>query len=255
MTELLSAENLVTLVTLTGMEIVLGIDNIVFIAILAERLPEAQQKRARRLGLILALVMRLGLLFTLSWIMGLTRPLFTILGNGFSGRDLVMLIGGIFLIGKATHEVYDKMEADHSDDEAEERRRKASFAAVLAQIMALDIVFSLDSVITAVGMAQSIWIMVIAMILSVGVMLLSADSISGFINRHPSMKILALSFLILIGVLLVAEGFGKHVPKGYIYFSMAFSLLVELVNMRIRRKNKPVVLHGRYEKPSKPERA
>ena len=241
MSEYLTADNLIALFSLTAMEIVLGIDNIVFLAILSQRVPPDQQKRARRLGLILALGMRLGLLLTLSWIMGLTRPMFTILGKGISGRDLVLLGGGLFLMAKSVHEIYEKMEVPQ--EEQAQGAARASFAAVLAQIMVLDIVFSLDSVITAVGMAQQVWIMVTAMIVAVGVMLLSADTVSEFINRHPSMKILALSFLLLIGTLLVAEGFGKHVEKGYIYFAMGFALLVELLNLRMRKKHKPIP-HG-----------
>lgn len=249
---LLSPENAISLLSLAAMEIVLGIDNIVFLAILSERLPKHEQKKARRLGLGLALVLRLGLLFTISWIMGLTAPLFTIVGNTFSGRDLVLLVGGLFLIGKAVHEIYDKLEVDHTD-ETHGGRATASFAAVLAQILLLDVVFSLDSVITAVGMAPQIWIMVVAMVAAVGVMLVAADAVSDFVNRHPSMKILALSFLLLIGVFLVADGLGKHIAKGYIYFSMAFALLIELLNMRLRRRARPVVLHHRFEETTTPQ--
>jgi predicted tellurium resistance membrane protein TerC len=225
-------------VSLTALEIVLGIDNVVVLAILAQRLPVAQQAKARRLGLTLALGLRLALLFTLSWIMRLTAPLFTIIGHTLSGRDLVMLGGGLFLIAKAAHEIYDRVEGDHAGP-GNVAPGTASFAGTLAQILILDVVFSLDSVITAVGMAQQIWVMVVAMVIAVGVMLLSADKISSFINRHPSMKMLALSFLLLIGVLLVAEGLGRHVEKGYIYFAMAFAFLVELLNIRMRKK-KPV---------------
>jgi predicted tellurium resistance membrane protein TerC len=249
--EILNTENLISLVTLAAMEIVLGIDNIVFIAILAQRAPEADRARVRRLGLILALLTRLGLLATLSFIMRLTAPLFTVLGHAFSGRDLVLLVGGLFLLAKSTHEIYDKLEGDHAD-EANTKGRRGKVAGILIQIMVLDIVFSLDSVITAVGMAKSIWIMVVAMLIAVGVMLIFANSISEFINRHPSMKILALSFLILIGVLLVAEGFGEHVNKGYIYFAMGFSLIIELLNMRLRRRQRAVHLHGKYEVEKSP---
>jgi predicted tellurium resistance membrane protein TerC len=241
-----TTENLISLVTLSAMEIVLGIDNIVFIAILSERVAPDQRARARRLGLILALTTRLGLLATLSFIMRLTQPLFTVFEHGFSGRDLVLLGGGLFLLAKSTHEIYDKLEGDHSDETAA-GKGASSFASVLAQIMVLDIVFSLDSVITAVGMAQQIWVMVVAMIVAVGVMLIFAGSVSEFINRHPSMKILALSFLLLIGSMLVAESLGKHVGKGYIYFSMAFALVIELLNMRFRKKQKVVPLHHRFE--------
>ena len=243
---LFTVENAISLLSLTAMEIVLGIDNIVFIAILSQRVAADKRKQVRRLGLTLALVMRLGLLFALSWIMGLVEPLFTVLGNEISGRDLVMLGGGFFLLGKSTHEIYDKLEVDHHGQEGLNQRGR--FLAVLAQIMVLDMVFSLDSVITAVGMARHLAVMVVAMIIAVGVMLLSADRISEFINRHPSMKILALSFLLLIGSLLLAEGLGKHIEKGYIYFAMAFALCIELLNMRFRKKRQhAVVLHNRFE--------
>lgn len=234
MDALMTADGLLSLVTLTVMEIVLGIDNVVFIAILVARLPEAQQAFARRLGLTLALVIRIGLLLAISWIMGLTEPMFSVLGRPVSGRDLILLGGGLFLIAKATWEIYDKVEADHELAPAASAR--GAFTLVLIQILLLDIVFSLDSVITAVGMANHITIMVIAMVLSMIVMLVSAGSVSGFVNRHPSVKILALAFLLLIGVMLVAEGLGTHVDKAYIYFAMAFSLLVEMLNLRYRKK-------------------
>jgi predicted tellurium resistance membrane protein TerC len=216
------------------MEIVLGIDNVVFIAILVGRLPEAQRERARRLGLILALGIRVALLFAISWLMGLTAPLVSVLGHAVSGRDLILLGGGLFLIFKATWEIYDKVEASHHERAAAAAR--AAFAWVIFQILLLDIVFSLDSVITAVGMANDLPIMVTAMVIAMLVMLVSAGTVSRFIDSHPSLKILALAFLLLIGVMLVAEGMGTHIEKGYIYFAMAFSLLVELVNMRYRRK-------------------
>jgi len=241
---LLSGDALVSLVTLTAMEIVLGIDNVVFIAILVGRLPAARQPFARRLGLTLALVIRVGLLLTISWIMGLTAPFFSVLGHGFSGRDLILLGGGLFLIFKATWEIYDKLEADHP--EAPAGKGRAQLAWVLAQILVLDIVFSLDSVITAVGMANHVPVMVTAMVLAMLVMLASAAPIGGFVERHPSVKILALSFLLLIGVMLVAEGMGSHVEKGYIYVAMAFSLFVELLNLRYRKKKQPVTLHRRF---------
>jgi predicted tellurium resistance membrane protein TerC len=246
MIELFSVENLISLLSLTAMEIVLGIDNIVFLAILSQRLPAEQQKKARRLGLVLALGMRLALLFTLSFIMGLTAPLFHVLGRGVSGRDLVLLGGGLFLIGKSVHEIHDRLEGA-AEEQATSAGGRASFTATIIQILVLDVVFSLDSVITAVGMAAHLWVMVVAMVVAVGVMLVSADKISDFIHRHPTMKILALSFLLLIGVLLVVEGFGKHVEKGYIYFAMAFAFLVEILNIRVRRKQRPVVLHERFE--------
>jgi predicted tellurium resistance membrane protein TerC len=247
MSGLLSGDALVSLVTLTAMEIVLGIDNVVFIAILVGRLPAAQQALARRIGLTLALVIRVGLLLTISWIMGLTEPLFT-LGRAVSGRDIILIGGGFFLIAKATWEIYDKLEADHSTALAAAGSR-GKLLWVLAQILVLDIVFSLDSVITAVGMANRISIMVIAMVLAMLVMLASAAPIGGFVERHPSVKILALSFLLLIGVMLVAEGMGTHVEKGYIYVAMAFSLFVELLNLRYRKKKRPVTLRRRFEQP------
>jgi predicted tellurium resistance membrane protein TerC len=244
MAQLLSTDALVALLTLSAMEIVLGIDNVVFIAILVARLPGAQQAFARRLGLVLALVIRIGLLFAISWMMGLTAPLFTVLGGAMSGRDLILLGGGLFLIFKATWEIYDKLEAVHMEAAGGRRGR---FGLVLVQILLLDIVFSLDSVITAVGMANQVAIMVIAMVVAMLVMLVSAAAVSGFVDRHPSVKILALAFLLLIGVMLLAEGMGQHVPKGYIYFAMAFSLVVELLNMRYRRRKQPVALHHRFE--------
>jgi predicted tellurium resistance membrane protein TerC len=230
---LLTTDGLLALATLSAMEIVLGIDNVVFIAILVGRLPQARRELARRIGLILALGIRILLLFAISWMMGLTAPLFTF-GRGFSGRDLILLGGGLFLIFKATLEIYNKVEAGHHEQTAAAAR--AAFAWVIFQILLLDIVFSLDSVITAVGMADDLGIMVTAMVIAMLVMLVSAGAVSRFIDSHPSLKILALAFLLLIGVMLVAEGMGTHIEKGYIYFAMAFSLLVELINMRYRRK-------------------
>jgi len=239
------ADTYVSLITLTAMEVVLGIDNIVFISILTGKLPLAEQPKARRLGLSLALIMRLGLLFTLSWVMGLTAPWFAVLGRGFSGRDLILLGGGLFLIAKSTHEIYDKLEGAHGP-EAKPSGSHA-FGLILAQILVLDVVFSLDSVITAVGMAQRVSVMVIAMVVAVGLMLVFAGAIGDFVNRHPSMKILALSFLLLIGIMLVADGMGQHIGKGYIYFAMAFSLGVEFLNMRLRKRTRPVELHRRFD--------
>lgn len=239
----LGGDVLVALVTLTAMEIVLGVDNVVFISILTGRLPETQAALARRIGLGLALAMRIGLLLAISWVMSLTQPLFTLV-RPFSGRDLILLGGGLVLIGKATWEIYDKLEVVHEERPAGSR---GAFALVIGQILLMDIVFSLDSVITAVGMANEIWVMVTAMVIAVVVMLVSAEAISRFVEAHPSVKILALSFLLLIGVMLVAEGTGQHVGKGYIYAAMAFSLLVELLNLRYRQKRKPVQLHGRFE--------
>ena len=230
----LTADGLVALVTLTAMEIVLGIDNVVFIAILTGRLPGRRQVSARRLGLVLALGILL--LLAITWMMGLTRPLFSVLGQEVSGRDLILFGGGLFLIFKATWEIYDKVEAEHA--ERPRRRARAAFALVILQILVLDIMFSLDSVITAVGMANDVPIMVVAMTIAMLVMLGSMGAVGGFVERHPSVKILALAFLLLIGVMLVAEGMGRHVPKGYIYFAMAFSLFVELLNLRYRKKRR-----------------
>jgi predicted tellurium resistance membrane protein TerC len=239
-----TADAMIALLTLSAMEIVLGIDNVVFIAILTGRLPVAQQARMRRVGLVLALAMRIGLLFSISWMMGLTAPLFSV-GQEFSGRDLILLGGGLFLIFKATWEIYDKLEATH-EEKAPAPGAQQRMATVLAQIVVVDIVFSLDSVITAVGMANAIGIMVVAMTVAMVVMMVSMEAVAGFIEHHPSVKLLALGFLLLIGVMLVAEGFGTHLPKGYIYFAMAFSLFVELLNIRYRRRV-PVKLHGRFE--------
>jgi predicted tellurium resistance membrane protein TerC len=225
-----------SLLTLTLMEIVLGIDNIVFISILAGKLPKERQAAARSLGLTLALGMRLGLLFAISWVMSLTEPLFSVYGKAFSGRDLILLGGGLFLVAKATHEIYEKLEVEQEAPPTDKASGARMFGLIILQILLLDIVFSLDSVITAVGMAQHLSVMVIAMVLAVGFMLVFAGRIGSFVNDHPSMKILALSFLLLIGVMLIAEGTGKHIGKGYIYFAMAFSLGVELLNMRFRKK-------------------
>ena len=243
----------ISLLTLTAMEIVLGIDNVIFISILVAKLPEKDQKRARQLGLSLALVMRLGLLFALSWLMRLTEPLFSVVGQEISGRDLILLIGGVFLIGKSAHEIHDKLEVEHDadGDGLPDPKKASAFLLTIVQILILDLVFSFDSVITAVGMASHVPVMVIAMVVAVGVMLVFAGAIGAFVERHPSMKILALTFLMLIGVMLVAEGMGQHLSKGYVYFAMAFSLLVEVINMRLRKKSAPVHLHGRFEnKPS-----
>ena len=244
MAELLTSENLIALLTLTSLEIVLGIDNIVFISILVAKLPASRQGRARRLGLLLAMGMRIGLLLAITWVMGLTRPLFSLLDRGFTGRDLILLVGGLFLVAKATWEIHDKLEGG---EPGQRRVKAATFGAVLVQIMLLDIVFSLDSVITAVGMARDVEIMIAAVMIAVLVMMLAAGGISAFIERHPTMKMLALSFLLLIGVMLIADGFGQHVSKGYIYFAMAFSLFVEVLNLRIRRSAEPPVhLHQSY---------
>lgn len=244
------ADSWASLATLTGLEIVLGIDNIVFLTLTTNKLPPHQQPRARTLGLSLALFMRLGLLFGLTWVMGLTADLFTLLGHAFSARDLILLGGGLFLIAKSTHEMFERLEVDSAEDGAPKRRISFSFAVV--QIVLLDIVFSLDSVITAVGMAQHLIIMSTAVVIAVFIMLLFAGAIGRFVNKHPSMRILALSFLLLIGVLLVAEGMGQHIHKAYVYFAMAFSLSVELINMKLRsRQQAPVELHNRYEEQTK----
>src|SRR5512138_259528 len=243
---LTSAESWISLATLAAMEVVLGLDNVVFLTILAGKLPEAERPKARKLGLALALLTRLALLFAISWVMGLTRPLFSALGHGFSGRDLILLAGGLFLVGKATVEIHDKLEVSHPSEV--KAGAGAAFWSTVVQIGVLDIVFSLDSVITAVGMAKHLPIMIAAMVIAMAVMMGAAGGIGAFIERHPTMKVLALSFLILIGVMLVAESFGKHIEKGYVYFAMAFSLGVELLNMRVRRaRQAPVHLHGRFE--------
>lgn len=225
----------VSLVTLTAMEIVLGIDNIVFLTILAGKLPPAQQPRARRLGLVLALGTRLLLLLAITWLMGLTRVLFTLLGHGFTGRDLILGAGGLFLLGKATFEIHQKLEEGPAGPAAAPAG-SASFVAVLLQIALLDVVFSLDSVITAVGMAGHLAVMVAAMVMAVGAMVLFAGTVARFVERHPTMKMLALSFLLLIGVLLVAEAIGGHIDRGYVYFAMAFSFAVEMLNIRVHRR-------------------
>jgi predicted tellurium resistance membrane protein TerC len=242
-----SPEAWIALATLASLEIVLGIDNIIFISILVGRLPEKERDLARSLGLSLAMVARLVLLFSISWVMGLTDPWFSLLGYDISGRDLILIGGGLFLLAKATHEIHNSLEGPSPHDKASSTAT-ASFGSVLVQIGMLDIVFSLDSVITAVGLADHISIMAIAIVLSVGVMLLAAKSIGDFVDRHPTIKILALSFLIMIGVTLMVEGFGVHVPKGYIYFAMAFSVTVEMLNLRMRKVHaEPVHLHKKLE--------
>ena len=228
----------------------LGIDNIIFLSVLVGRLPETQRAMARRVGLGLAMMARLGLLFSISWVMGLTHPWVTVFGHGISGRDLILVGGGLFLMAKATHEIHDSLEGvEHGDAPA----AAASLGMVLIQIALLDIVFSLDSVITAVGLVEHVSIMAIAIILAVIVMLVAAKAIGDFVDAHPTIKILALSFLILVGVTLMVEGFGVHVPKGYIYFSMAFSVTVEMLNIRMRRKRGvPLKLHNRYAEERRP---
>lgn len=231
---LFSPELLMALVTLTALETVLGIDNMVFVSILSGRLPEHQQRQARLFGLAGAMLTRIGLLFSLSWVMSLTTPLFTFMAHAISGRDLILIAGGLFLIYKSVTEIYHKVEG--SADAEQAQKVKASLAGTIAQIMVIDIVFSLDSVITAVGMVNNLPVMVTAIVISMAIMMLSAERISSFIHKHPPVKILALSFLLLIGVLLTGEGLGQHIEKGYVYFAMAFSLIVELVNLRYDKK-------------------
>jgi predicted tellurium resistance membrane protein TerC len=247
--ELLTTENLIAFLTLTLLEIVLGIDNVVFISILTGRLDAARRGRTRRIGLALAMLMRIGLLFALSWVMRLDDELFAVLGHPLSGRDLILLGGGLFLIAKATWEIHDKLEGAHRPEHA---AKATAVGSILMQIVMLDIVFSLDSVITAVGMARHMAVMVAAVVVAVAVMLAFANLIGDFIEGHPTMKVLALSFLILIGVLLVAEGLGKHLDRGYVYFAMAFSLAIELLNMRLRRAE-PVRLHQTYVREDGPD--
>ncbi len=242
----------VALGTLTFLEIVLGVDNVIFISILSGKLPEAQQPRARRLGLLMAMGTRILLLMSLAWIIKLTTPWFTIFGVEISGRDLILILGGLFLMAKSTYEIHDKLEGEEGHAS---KRVAASFASVIVQIMLLDIVFSLDSVITAVGMVDELWVMVAAVIISVAIMMLSAETISAFVQKHPTVKMLALSFLLLIGMSLILEGFDHHIPKGYIYFAMGFSVFVEMINLRVRRVTRPVQLHERYTEERDPGRS
>jgi predicted tellurium resistance membrane protein TerC len=227
----------IALLTLTLLEIVLGIDNIIFISILSGKLPAGQQDRARTTGLVLAMVMRILLLLSISWVIGLTEPLFEVFGQEFSGRSLILLGGGLFLIGKSTFEIHEKLEGEEAHGDA--AGTTTSFNSVITQIVLLDLVFSLDSVITAVGMADDIAVMIIAVVIAVGIMLVSARAVSEFVNRHPTVKMLALAFLLLIGTTLVAEGLEFHIPKGYVYFAMGFSVLVEALNLRARRARRP----------------
>ncbi|HZI61795.1 MAG TPA: TerC family protein [Pyrinomonadaceae bacterium] len=233
----------VAFLTLLALEIVLGIDNIIFISILAGKLPAEQQPRARFIGLGLALFIRVALLFSLSWVIGLTAPLFTVLNQEISGRDLILIGGGLFLLGKATFEIHENLEGEEGHASKSVR---ASFLSVIIQIILLDAVFSLDSVITAIGMVDQVGIMISAVVVAIGFMMLFAAPVGGFVDRHPTIKILALSFLLLIGVTLLVEAFDYHVPKGYIYFAMGFSVFVEMLNLRLRKKSKPVKLHERY---------
>ncbi len=238
-------EWIVALLTLTALELVLGIDNIIFIAILAGRLPEDQQPKARTIGLAVAMITRILLLFSISLIMKLTAPLFTVLGRELSGRDIILIIGGLFLLGKSTLEIHHNLEGQEEGHEEAAHKVKAQMLSVIVQIMFLDIIFSLDSVITAIGLADQLWVMVVAIVISVGAMMFTAGPISRFVEEHPTIKILALSFLLLVGLSLIGEGFDMHIPKGYIYFAMAFSAFVEMLNLRIRKKTKPVKLRQR----------
>ena len=239
-----TADGWVALLTLTALEIVLGIDNVVFISILSSKLPPGKRETARKVGMFLAMFIRIALLAAITWVMGLTATLFAVLGHEFSGRDLILIIGGLFLIAKSTHEIHLKLEGD---DESSATRQIVSFTGVIVQILLLDIVFSLDSVITAVGMADHVAVMIAAVVIAVAVMMLSARAVSRFVERHPTVKMLALSFLILIGVSLIGEGWGHHIPKGYVYFAMGFSLFVEMINLRVRAKSEPV--HLRQQTP------
>jgi predicted tellurium resistance membrane protein TerC len=240
---LLSPEIWIAFFTLTALELVLGIDNIIFISILVDKLPKEKQEIARRIGLFLAMFMRIALLLVLSWIVGLTEPIFTVTSFEITGRDLILISGGLFLIWKSTGEVHQLLEGEEG---VESRKVAASFAGVIAQIMVIDLVFSLDSIITAVGMVSEVAVMIAAVVASVGLMMLFAGAIGRFVSDHPTIKMLALSFLVVVGVVLIADGFGHHVPKGYIYFAMAFSVGVEMLNIRMRKRVKPVDLHEPY---------
>ena len=234
MAELLTTDNLIALLTLSALEIVLGIDNVIFISILVGKLPEELRGKARRMGLFMAMFMRIALLLAISWVMKLTTPLFNVVDKDISGKDLILLGGGLFLIAKATWEIHDKLEGGGHGEGA--KKAGANFAAVIAQIVVLDIVFSLDSVITAVGMADDVSIMILANLVALAVMLFAAKPIGDFVDRHPTVKMLALAFLVLIGTNLVAEGMGQHIPKGYTYAAMAFSVIVEMLNIKVRGK-------------------
>jgi predicted tellurium resistance membrane protein TerC len=238
-------EVIISLLSLIALEVVLGIDNVIFISILAGKLPQSEQKRARQVGLLLAAGLRLGLLLLVSLIMQLDKDMVTIFNKGFSGKELILLAGGLFLLYKSTKEIYHKMEGETGDQT--KSITASSFAQVIVQILIMDLVFSVDSIITAIGMVKEVWIMYVAVIITVAIMMFAAEPISGFVNKHPAFKMLALSFLLLIGFSLITEGFGVHIPKGYIYFSMAFSLLVDILQMRMNRKNsKALVPHEHY---------
>ena len=240
----------IALATLTALELVLGIDNIVFISILVDKLSAAQRERARRLGLFMAMFMRIGLLLVLAWIVGLVTPLFTVFGQTISGRDLILIAGGLFLLWKSTGEIHQSLEGEQGHAS---KAVKATFTAVILQIMVVDMVFSLDSIITAVGMVDRLEVMITAVVASVGLMMLFAGAIGRFVSDHPTIKMLALAFLVVVGVVLIAEGFGQHVPKGYVYFAMAFSVGVEMLNIRMRKRSKtPAELHAAYEPEARP---
>jgi predicted tellurium resistance membrane protein TerC len=239
----LTADGAIAFLTLTFLEVVLGVDNVIFISILVGKLPKEQQQRGRTIGLAGAMGMRIALLLSLTWIMRLTQPLFTAFNHGFSGRDLILISGGLFLLWKATVEIHDRLEGEESHGSA---KVAPSFGAVIGQIMLLDIIFSLDSVITAVGMANDVSIMIAAVVVAVAIMMFSAAAIGDYVMRHPTVKVLALSFLLMIGLTLIADGVGFHIPKGYIYFAMGFSIFVEMINLRIRPAQTPVKLHEPY---------
>jgi len=248
MTELLlDPQSWIAFMTLTALELVLGIDNVIFISILVDKLPPERREVARRTGLFLAMFMRVGLLLVLSWLVGLTEPLFRVLQFSISGRDLILICGGLFLIWKSTHEIHQLLEGESGEDS---KATRASFAQIILQIIVIDIVFSLDSIITAVGMVSEVSIMIAAVVASVALMMLFARAIGRFVSAHPTIKMLALSFLLVIGIVLIADGLGTHVPKGYVYFAMAFSVAVEMLNLRLRTKRalkpRPVELHERY---------
>ena len=237
------SETWVALLTLTFLEVVLGVDNIIFISIVTDKLPEQQQPRARMVGLSLALIMRVALLFGITWIIGFKEPLFSVLGQPFSGRDLILAAGGLFLLGKSTTEIHHKLEGEQEQTVS---KKRSGFWNIIFQIIVLDIVFSFDSILTAIGLTEHILIMIIAVILSMGVMMAFSGQIAKFINTHQTLQMLALSFLILIGFMLILDSVGQHVPKGYIYFAVAFSMVVEMLNMRLRKRSDPVELHEHY---------
>lgn len=241
----MAPEIIFSLLSLIALEVVLGIDNVIFISILAHKLPESQQKKARRIGLILAAIMRFGLLMIISLILKLDDDLFTIANQGFSGKELVLIAGGLFLLYKSSKEIYHKMEGESGDQTKE--IKATTFVQVIVQILIMDAVFSIDSIITAIGMVKEVWVMYVAVVVTVIIMLFAAEPISNFVNKHPAFKMLALSFLLLIGFALLSEGFGIEIPKGYIYFSMAFSLLVDILQMKINKKGKAIYVHEHYK--------